>query len=134
MIDAERLKDRMEACGLSQAELARRVGVAQTSIFKLLSGRSYNSRYLHIIARELQTTAAYLTGETDDSNAELPDDVLTSQDREDISLLQRLRSTDRDAIRQLMRSLTADAAAPSAEPVPIPATVHSPVRSFAGKG
>ncbi len=134
MIDADRLKDRMEACGLSQAELARRVGVAQTSIFKLLSGRSYNSRYLHIIARELQTTAAFLTGETDDSTAELPDDVLTSQDRDDISLLQRLRTTDRDAIRHLMRSLASDAPESRSAPTSVQPTLHSPVRKFAAGG
>lgn len=52
--------------GLSQAELARQVGVSQPSIARLKSGDQYGSRHLHIIARKLGTTPAFLTGETDD--------------------------------------------------------------------
>lgn len=51
---------------MSQAELARRVGLKQPTIFKLLSGDSRGSAYLHVIARELGTTPAYLLCETDD--------------------------------------------------------------------
>lgn len=135
MIDAGRLKRRMEDCGISQAELARRVGVAQTSIFKLVSGRSYSSRHLHLIARELRTTPAYLTGETDDPNSDAPDEALSSQDREDVALLLGLSHGDRESIRRLMRSLSGEGAAPTPAPTPISPspTVHSPARSFAGK-
>lgn len=52
--------------GISQAELARRVGVAQATIAKLVGGQTYGSKHLHIIARELNTTPAFLTGEVDD--------------------------------------------------------------------
>lgn len=55
----------MSEKNLSQSGLARRVGVTQTTIRKLLSG-GYGSKHLHRIARELETTPAYLTGETDD--------------------------------------------------------------------
>lgn len=57
----------MRACGLSQSELARRVGVSQGTIAHLISGRSSGSTHLHKIARVLGTTPAYLTGETDDA-------------------------------------------------------------------
>jgi phage repressor protein C with HTH and peptisase S24 domain len=66
MISGERLKQRMIEAGLSQSELARRVGISQTAINKLVLGGSGGSRHLHTIARELGTTPAYLTGETDD--------------------------------------------------------------------
>lgn len=56
----------MEERGLSQSELARRVGVTQATIYKLISGLSTTSRHLHKIARVLGTTTAYLEGETDD--------------------------------------------------------------------
>lgn len=59
----------MDERGLSQSELARRVGITQASIHKLLSGTAYGSKHLHVIARELGTTPAYLTGETDDPSA-----------------------------------------------------------------
>ena len=57
---------------LSQSELARRVGVSQATIFKLLTGESYGSKHLHRIARELETTPAYLEGETDDPAPDAP--------------------------------------------------------------
>ncbi|WP_161978325.1 XRE family transcriptional regulator [Sphingomonas oligophenolica] len=66
MIDADRLRERMTAVSLSQSELARRVGVSQTTIYKILTGDALGSKHLHLIARELGTTPAYLTGETAD--------------------------------------------------------------------
>jgi phage repressor protein C with HTH and peptisase S24 domain len=73
MLDAGRLKERMQATGMSQSELARRVGVSQASIQKLTTGSAYGSKHLHRIARELGTTPAYLSGETDDpSEGALP--------------------------------------------------------------
>lgn len=69
VVDGKRLSARMSAMGISQSELARRVGVAQQTIYKLISGASRGSAHLHRIARELATTPAYLTGETDDPSA-----------------------------------------------------------------
>lgn len=66
MLRADRLRDLMAERGLSQSALARRVGVTQATIYKLVSGRGYGSKYLHVIARELATTPAYLSGEIDD--------------------------------------------------------------------
>lgn len=66
MLSSERLRKLMEQHGLSQSELGRRVGVTQATIYKLLTGVSYGSKHLHRIARELGTTPAYLTGETND--------------------------------------------------------------------
>lgn len=51
---------------MSQSELARRVGVRQSTINDLVQGNSQGSKHLHRIARELGTTPAYLIGETDD--------------------------------------------------------------------
>lgn len=67
-----RILERLEVVGISQAELARRVGMSQPGINNLVAGRSRSSTYLHVIARELQTTPAYLSGETDDPTSELP--------------------------------------------------------------
>lgn len=63
---SDRLKKRMKALDVSQAELARRVGITQPSIFKLLTGASRSSVHINAIAQTLETTAAYLTGLTDD--------------------------------------------------------------------
>lgn len=57
---------------LTQSELARRVGVSQASIYRLVAGDAYGSKHLHKIARELGTTPAYLSGETDDPDEGAP--------------------------------------------------------------
>ena len=72
MIDASRLTSRMEAQGISQAELARRVGLSQQAVGKLAKGTSRSSFALHRIAAELETTPAYLEGQVDDSSAGAP--------------------------------------------------------------
>lgn len=72
MIMGLRIRNRMAAMGLSQAELARRVGITQPSIFKLITSNKTGSAHLHRIARELATTPAYLAGETDDPSTDAP--------------------------------------------------------------
>ena len=63
---ADRFKALMTDVGFSQSSLARKIGVSQATIAKLARGESFGSKHIHMIARELQTTPAYLTGETDD--------------------------------------------------------------------
>lgn len=72
MIVSERVAERMKRLGLSQSELARRVGVAQPTIYKLLRSNKIGSKHLHRIARELQTSPAYLEGEIDDPDKDAP--------------------------------------------------------------
>ncbi|HMO74550.1 MAG TPA: helix-turn-helix transcriptional regulator [Sphingopyxis sp.] len=136
MIIGSRILERMQAVGLSQAELARRVGLAQPTIYNLIHKGKKGSTKLHVIARVLKTTPAYLTGETDDPESDLPDDLLTSQDREDLAKLQSLSSRDRETVRRLLDSLTGETPAPrpsTGSPVQ-PPTLHSPPRKFATGG
>jgi transcriptional regulator with XRE-family HTH domain len=72
MFDAGRFRDLLKERKLSQSELARRVGVSQASIYRLAAGDAYGSKHMHRIARELGTTPAYLTGETDDPDVNAP--------------------------------------------------------------
>ncbi|WP_374414222.1 XRE family transcriptional regulator [Novosphingobium colocasiae] len=67
MIKPQRVAERMKELGFSQSSLAREVGVSQATIGKIVTGQSAGSSHLHKIARVLQTTAAYLTGEVNDS-------------------------------------------------------------------
>lgn len=57
---------------MSQSELARRVGLRQSTINGLIRGEQRSSTHLHKIARVLQTTPAHLEGETDDPDAGAP--------------------------------------------------------------
>ena len=62
----DRITERLLALGISQAELARRVKVSQPTINALIRGGATGSKHLHRIAAELETSPAYLAGETDD--------------------------------------------------------------------
>lgn len=78
MIDGARLQALIHERNTSQSELARRVGISQSAINRLTSGENYGSKHLHRIARELNTTPAYLEGEIDDPAADaLPAPVPT---------------------------------------------------------
>lgn len=111
---------------LSQSELARRVGISQASIHKLLSGRAYGSKHLHRIARELSTTPAYLTGETDDPDADGPPaPELDSETRELVDNFTDLSPADRRALLQVARSMKANRAASG--------TVQAPASDFRGE-
>lgn len=68
MIDSGRLRALMQERGISQAEMARRIGVTQGAIAKMVSNNPGGSSHLHRVARELGTTTAYLEGETDDAS------------------------------------------------------------------
>ena len=72
MLIGERVAERMTAQGLSQAELARRVGISQQAIGKLVHGDSRKTTHIVRLARELGTTPAFLEGETDDPAANAP--------------------------------------------------------------
>ncbi len=67
-----RIEQRRKQLGISQAELARRVGVRQSTMNSLINGSSRSSRSIVRIAHHLHTTPAYLTGETDDPGQDLP--------------------------------------------------------------
>jgi phage repressor protein C with HTH and peptisase S24 domain len=62
----------MEDLGINQSELARRVGVTQGAIAKIVKNNPNGSSHLHAIARELKTSAGYLLGETDDPEDHAP--------------------------------------------------------------
>ncbi|WP_133032181.1 helix-turn-helix transcriptional regulator [Sphingomonas sp. PP-CE-1G-424] len=68
----DRIRQRLTDLGMSQSELARRVGINQSTVAALLTGRSRSSGHLHSIARSLATTTAFLVGETDDPDENAP--------------------------------------------------------------
>lgn len=57
---AERVSALLQEKGLSQQDLASRVGVSQTSIAKITSGQTKRSKYLHEIARFLNVSEEWL--------------------------------------------------------------------------
>lgn len=72
VFQSARLRDLLEKRGVSQSQLARRIGVTQQTISKLVTDDRTGSKHIHKIARELLTTPAYLMGEIDDPDADAP--------------------------------------------------------------
>lgn len=69
---AQRIQARIEALGISQSELARRAGVPQTTVNSLVRGQRRSTPHIVRLAQVLQTTPAYLAGETDDASGDAP--------------------------------------------------------------
>lgn len=65
---SERIAELIRSKGLNQSEVARRVGISQPSIGRLISGETRESGKLLELARALETTPEYLVGATDDPN------------------------------------------------------------------
>ncbi len=104
---------------LSQSELARRIGVSQQAISRLSSGEVTGSRHLHRIARELGTTPAYLSGETDDPDANAPPEPeLTPEEARMLTLFRQLQQDDRAALKRVAERMVG------------PRTIHSPRLSY----
>lgn len=95
MIIGQRIEALLAEKGWSQAELARRIGVSQATIWKLVSGESRGSKYLVLIARSLGTSPEYLMGDTDDPH---PGDGWTELQRRaagpDMSQIMMIRQID----------------------------------------
>ena len=92
MTVGERIEERLSALGLSQAELARRVGISQPTINGLIKGNNAGSKHLHRIASELETSPAWLAGETDDMapNAAPLSAIEALSDKLDLQILPEL--------------------------------------------
>jgi len=122
MILGPRIAARRKALGISQAELGRRAGVPQTTMNGLEKGNHRSSPHLVRIAHQLHTTPAYLTGETDDPDAESAQgDFLDAESRELVDLFAALGPGERRALLQVARSMAGEGK---------PARLHSPKRSY----
>lgn len=111
MVVGDRIRERLGVVGLSQSELARRIGVSQPMINALIRGASRSSPKLHQIARELRTTPAYLSGETNDPSADapaIPD--LSFYERRLLSCVSAIGEVERSALMTIAVALAAKAA------------------------
>lgn len=120
-----RLRARLSEVGLSQSELARRAHITQGTIGGLLSGKSRSTSHLHVIARELGTTPAYLTGEVDDPDRDAPEPpTLTHEQTEWLAVFDALDTPNRAALMQIGRTMITGMNRP---------TVNSPQVAFEGE-
>lgn len=88
MVIADRLRQRMQKRGMSQSEMARRLGVTQGTIAHLVNGRTTNSVHLPAIAAALDTTVAYLNGDTDNPTEGAPIPMSKEDMAEELGLIE----------------------------------------------
>lgn len=106
MVVGSRVLERLEKVGLSQAELARRIGVSQPTISNVIHRSKKGTTHLHQIARELGTTTAYLSGETDDPSATAgPLPEFSFDERQLVRCFSALEPTQRSALLTVALSM-----------------------------
>lgn len=71
MIRGDRIRERLDALDRSQGWLAREVDLSPQAISKMIAGGTADSPKLYQIARALETSVEFLTGETDDRSLAL---------------------------------------------------------------
>lgn len=102
----QRIEERRQELGISQAELARRVGVRQSTMNSLINGESRTSRSLLKIARELQTTPAYLIGESNDPKSDaVMSRPISSSARELLDCFEQLPDEEQRAVLHIVRRM-----------------------------
>lgn len=77
----------------------------QSTMNSLIRGNSRTSRSIVQIARELETTPAYLLGETDDPTDDQPPFMLNHEERQWIDYMHQLGDAERKSFVTIMKSL-----------------------------
>ena len=98
----KRLKSARERLNLSKAEAARQIGLTAASYVRYESGnRSPSPQVIMSIAEKLETSVAYLTGETDDIS---PDVISISKKNEPLlfKLINDAQSADDKTLQRLL--------------------------------
>jgi transcriptional regulator with XRE-family HTH domain len=101
----KRLQDRLDSSGLTQAELADRVGLSRGMMNHLLQGNRGGSRQLHRIAKELGTTVEFLLGEDTSPEAEFSISKLTRDELAMIFQWRFLNTDQQGAVRVIIQSI-----------------------------
>lgn len=101
----DRIKERLAAIGMKQAELVRRSGVPQSTLASILQRDTRSTPHLMRLAAALRTTPAYLLGETDDPKSEVPEFSLSFQERALVQSLRLLSQSDFEIVSHLIDRL-----------------------------
>lgn len=117
----------MARADMDQSKLARAIGITPGAINQIVTGRTRRSKYLPDIARRLQTTAAWLTRQTDDPSVDVPDAPLLTKDEQDLLDCYRVMTPrDRAAFVQIGCSMAGRDLRPQ--------TFHAPGHQFHHEG
>lgn len=94
----DRIKERLAAIGMKQADLVRSSGVPQSTLASILQRDTRSTPHLMRLAIALKTTPGYLLGETDDPNSQVPETALSYEEQ---LFFERLRHLSRDDFERI---------------------------------
>ncbi len=100
-----RIRTRLAALDITQAELVRRSGVSQSTLASIIQRDTRSTPHLLALAAALKTTPAYLLGETDDPESEVAEAALSFEERELIDVTRQLGRDDFNVVAYIARRL-----------------------------
>lgn len=100
-----RIRTRLAALNITQAELVRRSGVGQSTLASIIQRDTRSTPHLLALAAALKTTPAYLLGETDDPDSEVAQAALSFEERELIDVTRQLGREDFNVVAYIARRL-----------------------------
>lgn len=103
---ADRVKQRREELGLSQEQLALRMGYSsRTSINKIENGRPCSQKIIARLADALYVSIPYLMGWEDEEKPTVQDDELSEELKELIDCIKKLPEDKIQMLLQVARSI-----------------------------
>lgn len=105
-IVGNRLREAMEAKGVDQTFLAKRVGVTQGAISQILNGKTRKSKHLPDIARELDVPLSWLMGLNSEMSPPQSEGAMLTVAEMELILDYRILSPEsRSALGDIIRSM-----------------------------
>ena len=109
MTTAERIKQRRKGLGLRAEDVAERIGVSRSTMFRYENGEIEKLPINHLvpIAKALHTSVDYLMGWTEDEKEPIPMDE-DRLDQEFVRLFEQLGNEQKDLIVRAMKGILSE--------------------------
>ena len=109
MTTAERIKQRRQDLGLRAEDVAERIGVSRSTMFRYENGEIEKLPINHLvpIAKALHTSVDYLMGWTEDEKEPIPMDE-DRLDQEFVRLFEQLGNEQKDLIVRAMKGILSE--------------------------
>ena len=109
MTTAERIKQRRKDLGLRAEDVAERIGVSRSTMFRYENGEIETLPINHLvpIAKALHTSVDYLMGWTEDEKEPIPMDE-DRLDQEFVRLFEQLGNDQKDLIVRAMKGILSE--------------------------
>ena len=109
MTTAERIKQRRKDLGLRAGDVAERIGVSRSTMFRYENGEIEKLPINHLvpIAKALHTSVDYLMGWTEDEKEPIPMDE-DRLDQEFVRLFEQLGNDQKDLIVRAMKGILSE--------------------------